>query len=129
MTKFSGSTRRNQHCSKANRNRKVLLAASAAAGMLAPLVTVPQAAKATALSWTGATGAAWDGDWTGGATPTSSDDLTILGPSGAAGVLNINVADAGFVEAANTINVTDTAAVTLTKPPVGEIRRLVSQAI
>lgn len=76
------------------------------------VLSVPSAQAAT-YDWVGATSTNWDAGWTGGNVPTISDDLTILGPSNAPGILDINVAANAF---ANTLNFTDTAAVTLTNP-------------
>ncbi len=81
------------------------------------------AAHATAINWTGATTDLWSatGSWSTAAVPTSSDDLTILGPSNAAGALTINVDTNGF---ANSINVTNTAATALTNTTSGANKTL-----
>jgi len=77
-----------------------------------------QSAQAATENWTGATNGIWgtNTNWSGSTTPTSADDLTILGPANVAGTLNINVAAAA---AANTINFTNTAATTLTNTTSG----------
>ncbi|MEO5714439.1 MAG: autotransporter-associated beta strand repeat-containing protein, partial [Luteolibacter sp.] len=83
-----------------------------------------QSAQGAAYDWIGATNATWDSGWTGSNVPTSSDDLSILGPLNAAGALNINVAASAF---ANSLNFTDTAAVTLTNTTSGANQTLTLQ--
>ena len=77
-----------------------------------------QSAQATPRTWIGATGGIWGTttNWNPNAVPASTDDLTILGPANVAGALNIIISAAA---AANTINFTDTAAVTLTNTASG----------
>ncbi|MBW8782406.1 MAG: autotransporter-associated beta strand repeat-containing protein [Verrucomicrobia bacterium] len=80
-------------------------------------------AHATPTNWTGVTTGLWSatGSWSTSAVPTSSDDLTILGPSNVAGVLTINFDTDGF---ANSIAFTDTAAVSLTNTSSGANKTL-----
>ncbi len=90
-------------------NRKNLFLAASAAITVA--FTAP-AAFAAPVTWTGATAGTWNtaGNWSPSGVPTIADDLTILGPSNVAGLLNIVFA----TNSANSINFTNTAATTLT---------------
>jgi len=74
--------------------------------------------QAATESWSGATNGLWgtNTNWSASATPDSTYDLTILGPSNVAGALTINIAAAA---SANSINFTDTAAVTLSNTTSG----------
>ena len=67
--------------------------------------------EAAPLTWTGVTAGSWHTttNWSTSTVPTSTDDLTILGPSNAAGALTINLA-ASTAAAANSLNITNTAA-------------------
>jgi len=87
----------------------------------------PQSAEAGAINWTGITTGTWgDGtNWSASAAPTSGDDLTILGPGNVAGALTINVAAAA---AANSINFTDTSAVSLVNTTSGANQTLTLNA-
>lgn len=81
------------------------------------LIGLPPAQAATE-NWSGATGGLWgtNTNWSASATPDLTYDLTILGPSDVAGALTINIDAAA---AANSINFTDTAAVTLNNTTSG----------
>ena len=96
---------------------KALLGTSAMTAALVVSFIAPSAHAATE-NWTGATNGLWslNTNWSGSTTPTSADDLTILGPGNVAGALNINVDAAS---AANSINFTNTAATTLTNTTSG----------
>jgi len=87
-----------------------------------------QSAQAAASTWSGATLGDWNtgSNWTANSVPTSSDDLTVLGPGNIAGALTINIASATDINA-NTINFTDTAAVSLLNTS-GSNRTLTLQA-
>jgi hypothetical protein len=80
-------------------------------------------AHATPIDWTGATTGLWSatGNWSTSTVPTSSDDLTILGPGNVAGALTINFDTDG---SANSINFTDTAAVSVTNTTSGSDKTL-----
>jgi fibronectin-binding autotransporter adhesin len=71
-----------------------------------------------AQTWTGATAGTWGTgtNWSPNATPSSTSDLTIKGPANANGTLTINVAAAA---SADSINFTDTSAVTLSNTTSG----------
>ena len=107
-----------KHCLRSTRPLTGGLAASAAG-----LALIASPAFAASLTWGGATSGLWgtSTNWSPNATPTTSDDLTILGPSNVAGVLTINVAAAA---AANTINITNTAATTLSNTTSGSNQTL-----
>lgn len=109
---------------KKDNNRLVKFCASSlripALVMTAASALLPsQEANAATLTWNGATNASWATGFP--STPTSADDLTILGPLNVAGALNINVAASA---AANTINITNTAATTLTNTTSGSYQTL-----
>ncbi|MFA6286507.1 MAG: autotransporter-associated beta strand repeat-containing protein [Opitutaceae bacterium] len=89
------------------------------------LFLLGHSARAATYDWTAATNSTWAAGWTGANEPTTSDDLTVLGPLNAAGALNIDVATAA---AANTINFTDTSAVTLTNINSGADQTLMLQS-
>ncbi|HSH96540.1 MAG TPA: autotransporter-associated beta strand repeat-containing protein, partial [Roseimicrobium sp.] len=89
------------------------------------LLLLAHSAQAAAYDWTAASGATWATGWTGGNVPTTSDDLTVLGPLNTAGVLNIDVAGTA---AAKTINFTDPSAVTLTNVFSGADKTLTIQS-
>jgi fibronectin-binding autotransporter adhesin len=71
-----------------------------------------QSTQATPITWTGATGGQWETgtNWNPNQTPTTSDALTILGPSNATGALSITF---GVNNAAGSINFTNTSTTTI----------------
>jgi len=93
------------------------------AALLTAVLAAASSAHATAINWSGATTDLWSatGSWSTAAVPTSSDDLTILGPSNVAGALTINFDTDGF---ANSIAFTDTSAVSLLNSSSGANRTL-----
>src|SRR6476620_10369979 len=90
---------------------RVCLAASIA-------ITFAQTSNAATGNWSGATGGTWGTatNWNPNAVPSSTSDLTILGPGNVAGALNINVAAAA---AANSLFFFNAAATTQTNTTSG----------
>ncbi|HEY8991339.1 MAG TPA: autotransporter-associated beta strand repeat-containing protein, partial [Luteolibacter sp.] len=101
---------------------KTLLGASALTVAIVVNFLVPSA-NAASETWIGATNGIWGTgtNWSTLAAPTSSDDLTIFGPSNVAGALTVNINAAA---AANSINFTDTSAVTLSNTTSGSNQTL-----
>jgi fibronectin-binding autotransporter adhesin len=89
-----------------------------AGAALAIAASTPSSANAAPTTWVGATTSNWNSasNWSGNVVPLITDDLTIFGPGNAAAALTINF-DAS--NSANSINITDTAAVTISNTTSG----------
>jgi autotransporter-associated beta strand protein len=88
------------------------------AASFAGLALLASPASASSINWSGATGGTWSTgtNWSGSATPTSADDVTILGPNNVAGALTINEDTAAL---ANSLTFTNTAATILSNTTSG----------